>query len=235
MPQTWNNVIEYIKINLGGPLNMLEINDEDLVKLLKNQVLPFFSQYSPAQKYTYITDADMEVIEKAGAPMYIYKIPLAVDEKIIDIIDVYNSKQTALVDAFGGAIVTARTAEDLVMSNSYIDAIRSLSVRNTWEFFPPNRIGLDVDITGCTIVYNTVHETLDTIQPDMYELMFKKLCLANVKVWIANMRSKFNNLATPFGQMDLNWDRLLQEGQTEKQEVMVDLNSIPPDHFFEIS
>lgn len=232
MAQTWNNVLEYIKINLGGPLNMLEISDNDLVRLLKNQVLPFFSQFSPKQKYAYVSSANLIPPEKPGSPLYLYKIPLEVNERIIDILDVYVGKNTALVDSFGGTIINAATAEDLVMSNTYIDAIKSLSVKNTWEFLPPDKLAFDVEATGATIIYNTVHETLDTIQPDMYELMFKKLCLANVKIWVANMRSKFNNLTTPFGQLDLGWDRLLQEGQTEKQEVMTDLNSIPPDHFF---
>ena len=49
MAQTWNDVLSYIKINLGVPLNKLEISDDDLVTNLRDQVLPLFSQYAPAK------------------------------------------------------------------------------------------------------------------------------------------------------------------------------------------
>ena len=48
MPQTWNNLLEYIKLELGVPVNLLEISDDDIIKYIKNHALPEFSQYVPA-------------------------------------------------------------------------------------------------------------------------------------------------------------------------------------------
>ena len=64
--------------------------------------------------------------------------------------------------------------------------------------------------------------------------MFKKLCLANVKIWLAAMRSKFENLTTPFGTISLNYEVLKQEGNQEKEEVMQLLNMIPPDFLIHV-
>ncbi len=45
--------------------------------------------------------------------------------------------------------------------------------------------------------YTTVHKTLDTIEPDFYSLAFKKMCLGSVELWLAAMRSKYENVSTP--------------------------------------
>ena len=44
MSQSWNNILSYIKLGLGAPLNLLEFSDEELIQNLKEHVLPFFSQ-----------------------------------------------------------------------------------------------------------------------------------------------------------------------------------------------
>lgn len=102
-------------------------------------------------------------------------------------------------------------AMDLVIANSYADAMRSISVRNTWEFIPPKTLILDLSLSdwsstaGGFVVcnYTTQHVNLDTIEPDFYQLAFKKLCLGNVMVWLSSIRSKYENLATPFGTLRL--------------------------------
>lgn len=37
-------------------------------------------------------------------------------------------------------------AVDQVVANSYVDAIRSISVRQTWEFLPPDTLVLDLSL-----------------------------------------------------------------------------------------
>ena len=96
-------------------------------------------------------------------------------------------------------------AMDMVIANSYVDAIRSIMVRNTWEFIPPDTLILDLSLDdwsatagGFVVVnYTTVHKTLDTIEPDFYSLAFKKMCCGQVMIWLSAIRSKYENLATP--------------------------------------
>ena len=60
-------------------------------------------------------------------------------------------------------------AIDQVIANSYIDAIRSISVKNTWDFIPPDIVSVDVALTdwsssanGLVVCnYTTIHKTLD--------------------------------------------------------------------------
>lgn len=233
MSQTWNDVLEHIKINLGAPLNQLELSDDIIVKHLRNQVLPLFAQYAPRKQFKAISNNDL-MATTTGQPIYQYKIPLDSEEYIIDILHFYHSKETSLMDVITPLINSPDMAIDTIIYNSYADIIKSMQVMNTWEFLPPDILIFDLEVGFGILEYNTVHKELKTIDPDKYHIMFKKLCLANVKLWIAAARSKFENLTTQFGPIQLNWESLKQEGMQEKEEVMQLLNMIPPDYLIHI-
>jgi hypothetical protein len=231
--QTWNDILKYIKINLGAPLNRLEISDEDIVKNLREQVLPFFSQYAPAKNFRIITNVNL-IAGIGGEPIYQYKILLSPEEYIIDVLNVYHTRNSSIIDILTPIITTTEQVIDTIIYNSYSDLVRSMQAVNTWEFIPPDKLLFDFEVSFGIVEYNTVHQELKTIEPDKYHIMFKKLCLANVKIWIASMRSKFNTIATQFGPLDLNWETLKQEGMQEKEEVTQLLNMIPPDYLLHI-
>jgi hypothetical protein len=145
------------------------------------------------------------------------------------------TNDTSIVDTFGAALINASQAMDLVMANTYMDAIKSLQIRQTWEFIPPDILIFDSLITMCVVVYNTPHVVLNTIRPDLYHRAFKPLCLGHTKIWLASMRSKFENLSTPFGPLNLNFVELRNEGQTLIDNAQVILDTIPPDILIEVS
>ena len=231
MAQHWNDIIEYIKINLGAEINMIELSDDEMIRYLKNQVLSYFSQYSPHKKYLLVTAA-CQLPFKVGQPQYRYKLPVPEDEYIIDILEVSLDDQETILDTFSFDYFGCL---DTVQANSFIDAIRSIHVRNTWEFLPPDILQFDQEIKACVVEYNVEHDVLTTVKPDVYHIIFKPLCLANVKLWIASMRSKYEGLQTPFGNINLNWQQLQQEGLQEKEKAEQMLLSLPPDKLIEIS
>lgn len=204
--QSWNNVLSYIKLGLGAPLNLIEIPDSEIIEMLKEHVLPVFSQYSPLQKWAYVGPEHM-INDKniPGQPLYKFKIPKEIDEPIVDILEVIFGPYSILTQEYGMIPYNTMGAIDLVIANSYADAIRSLQTRNTWNFIPPDTLILDLSldesgISGgafAVVNYTTIHKTLDTIEPDFYNLAFKKMCLGQVMVWLAAMRGKYENLATP--------------------------------------
>ena len=111
----------------------------------------------------------------------------------------------------------------------YIDAVKSLNTRNTWEFIPPNTIQWEEEIETCIVVGSVIHKKLETIQPDLYETIFKPLSLAHVKIWIAALRSKYQELTTPYGNINVGWEKLDNEGRTEREKYENLLEQLPPD------
>lgn len=232
--QHWNDILDYIKVNLGVPINLLEISDDELIGYLRRHVLSLFSQYAPAKNYAFITGSN-QISGGSGSPRFMYRIPVEAGTYIVDVLEAMPSKEISIVDMYGGALINAQAAMDLVISNSYIDAVRSLQTRSTWEFIPPDIMVFDTEITSCVVIYNTPHTVLNTVRPDLYHRCFKPMCLGHTKIWIAAMRSKFENLATPFGQLNLNYEKLQTEGQVLIDNAQVILDTIPPDILIEVS
>lgn len=236
MEQNWNNLLSYIKRNLGVPINFLEISDEDIVSAIKEEIIPYFSQFSPYTKHVSI-DSTNFTITKIGDQGWIYSIPSENNERIIDVLDVfYSDDETISVgDYYGHVNLDSTSMIDLVMLNTYNDMSQYLRSRNTWNFIPPKFISFDRElINPATIVYNTPHTTLETIRPDYYETIFKKLCLGRTQKWLLTLRSKYESITTPFGEIRLNIQRLETDSDRNIQEAEQLLELVPLDKFVEV-
>ncbi|MFW6281564.1 MAG: hypothetical protein ACOC1O_02060 [bacterium] len=259
MAQTWNNLLNYIKRNLGAKLNLLELSDEEIVDGIKEDTLQYFSQYSPRKKgivigidNKIISSDDYEISGQNITPNT-YRIPFPEDEYVIDIFDVYSSSHDSHGDPFYGTKYSANSISgtiahygygqvgvaggaiiDAVISNQFIDMMRTLTVANTWEFHPPDIITFDLPIEYAVIIYLTVHENLDTIAPDMYNIVLKPLALGHVQQWLVALRSKYENLSTPAGEIQVNWQKLEQDSEKNVTSAVEKLEKLPHDKMLEI-
>jgi hypothetical protein len=116
-----------------------------------------------------------------------------------------------------------------------MDMAKYMRARRTWEYFPPHFIEFDLRCKNALIVYNTAHDSVETIPPDLYTSIFKPMCSAYTKKWLANLRSKYESLATPMGEIRINWQKLDQEATTELEKVEQILNSLPPDIILDVN
>lgn len=227
--QTWNNLLDYIKLNFGASLNFLEFSDEQLIEYIKTQVIPYFSQYSGLKKYVIITE-EHQLVTEVGAP-YRYKLPIE-NEPIYDVVDVYYDTTGDGSSIYADIPATGYfDSINKVIDNSFVDAIKSVNARQTWSFVPPHYMEFDFKVYRACIVYTTNHEDLSTIRPDLYEIIFKDLCLGYCQVWVASLRRQFNSVSTALGQIEIDWQELKQEGQQNIQEAQQKLLALPPDHF----
>lgn len=53
-------------------------------------------------------------------------------------------------------------------------------------------------------------------------------------VWLSAIRSKYENLSTPFGQLPVNWQKLQDDGRQLLEDANQFLASIPPDRLIEV-
>lgn len=251
MQQSWNNILNYIKRQLGGKLNLIEMSDEEILEGIREDVMPFFSQYVPLKKGTSITEENRVGKSDRSLNRWTYNLPVAEDVYIIDIFEVYSSPRgDTMTDPYYGTKYSKSNVAgsigyygrgdvnmpgggmiDMVISNQFLDMIDSLSMKNTWEFRPPRLLVFDASITHALVVYNTIHDDPKTVDPSLYNIIFKPLCLATVIEWIVALRSKYQQLSTQMGEIQLNFQELQQKGERLKQEAIEKLNQIPPDHF----
>lgn len=236
--QSWNNTLNYIKRNLGAPTTLLEMSDEDIVEGLEEDTLALVSQYSPFKKFTFIDETDIVPMSKAGDPKWRYRMRVEANENIIDVYEcMVATTSSSMLEEINELTIDMQSyygTIDVVIQNAFVDASRSLGIRNTWEFLPPTDIMFDEKVPRCCIIYNVPHDSPKTMRPDVYNNMFKQLALGHVQRWLAAKRAMFENVSTPFGQINLNWNKLETDAQTNIQEATQKLELLPPDKLLEV-
>lgn len=221
--QNWNNIISYIKSKLGVPVNQLELSDVEIQSYLQEHMIPEFSQYSPDKKWVYLPSASGSNITKNQ-----YTYTFDIEENITCVESVYyaTDAQSTIIQSLQGYFLDPR---DTSMSNSFIDMIDFLNVYQTFEFLPPKRIQFSRKVSdiGAIVELNIEHQKLDTIQPDLYQKIFKPMAHKHVLDLVIATRSKFTELSSPFGTMNLNVDRLETQRDRLSDKLEEDLNLIP--------
>lgn len=228
MAQNWTNAIDYIKQNLGVPINDIELTDDELINYLKEHVLPEFSIYSPHFKWVQITNAATVDVPN-NFNNFTYRIPIPVGYEISDVRQVYFQDEGIFDFNFSTFLVDPR---DIVMSSVLSDLLDSLQVTQSFQFLKPDILRFDEPLTGQLTIaeLEVVHNSPETIDTDLYRIVFKKWCLAEIIGLLIARRSKFENLTTPFGSLNLNVNKLEQQYQDLKSKLQIDLDNIPPKH-----
>lgn len=228
MIQNWNNIINFIKYNLGVPFNLLEISDDDIIEFLKNQVLPEYAQYEPHKLFVKLTSANITKTQlNRTYNEYEYTIDLPDDIYITGIENVMWNTSSTFAESSWSSILIDPT--DIVLSNAYSAMRQSLQVIPEFNYMPPRTIVLSVNMgNGIIAEVNTIHDKLETISPDLYNNVFKQMCLSAVLKYLYNIRSKFSSVSTPFGDIQLNLQDLQNRASTIDADIQNKLNWIPP-------
>jgi len=232
---TWDEVLQYIRDNLSLPSGFIEKTDDEIRKYLISNALREFSRYFPDWEYTKIDTNDPEL--KHPTIKNRWKI---VDNLGLDIFgirdcifDLTNSMVTGHPVIGPFSLGELRTwALDVYESN----LLAPYTMFNyTYNFIPPNWIELITD-TSPPKIFVVQYERmqpldLSKIAPALYQ-KFKEFCLAYIKIWIGELRSKYgdNRLSTPFGEIPLNGADLKQEGLQEKARLVDEFEDaiVPP-------
>ena len=230
--QSWENLIDYIKGELGAPVLNIELNDDDILNIIKKHVLPLFSRYDPLMMY-YTMFQETNCIQYE--PTLIYQVkdfPYAIMriDSIISKPNLIDWNQNVSVALYSGDIT------NLLGTNYMLQSKLEVIAQDTYKFLPPDKIEL-IKSNNSMWIYDDfivkfacVHDNPSTVNPDLYEYL-KQLALARVMIRLGRIRTKFQSFQTPAGQVDLTAQELIQEGQQLHERVIQDLDRIPPDHY----
>jgi hypothetical protein len=227
--QTWDNILSYIKLNLGADVQKLEFTDERIIEILKEQTLQEFSMY---ESYTtYYTMRQENII--TDIPFLVYEFKEDFPYKVLEL-------KRRIDQTFNyGDMLTIPTSTNLVdtlIRANYLDMSRITRAEHSMRFDPPNRIqviepSINLEYQREFIIeVGVVHESPLTISPGSYD-QFRNLALGDIMIFISKIRSKFNNFSTPFGQITLDADQLLQEGKEIKGVALQELKRNPPEQY----
>jgi len=256
--QNWNNVIRYVKRKLGAPLNFLELSDNDIKEIIVEDVLPAFSQYIGRPAWFHLGpqhvigtddvsthDIDESTFVDATVTNYYiaerYKIPVPDNMSVVDVQELYWPQYFGVTSGVDAELIQSMgmlsmNPMDQAILNSYSDIQKSMMMVPTYRFIPPDELLLDISLHGKSIIIETkcVHDNLTTIPSDMYHEILKPWALAEILDTVIQMRKKYRNLSTPFGEINLNWEDLQQRQEQIMQSIQEKVDSLPPDRLVHV-
>lgn len=227
--QTWDNVLSFIKLNLGADVQKLEFSDDRMIEIIYEHSLMEFSMYESYTTYYKMTSLHMI----SESPFLIYEFKEDFPFRILEL-------KRRIDQTFNyGDMLTIPSSTNLVdtlVRQNYLDMTAITRATSTMQFDPPNRVrviepSLNIDFQRDFILeVGVAHESPLTISPGVYDL-FRDLALADIMIYLAQIRSKFNNFTTPFGQVTMNAEQMLVDGKEIKARVISELKRNPPEQY----
>lgn len=225
--QTWDNVLSFIKLNLGADVQKLEFSDDRIIAIIKEHSLMEFSMFESYTRYYKMTTNHMI----SQAPFLVYEFGDDFPYRVLEL-----KRRIDQVFNYGDmlTIPTSANLVDTLVRQNYLDMSSITRAEMSMAFDPPSRIrviepSINVEYQREFIIeVGVAHESPLTISPGVYDL-FRDLALGDIMIFLAKIRGKFNNFNTPFGTIQLDADQLLQEGNEIKARVVAELKRNPPE------
>lgn len=227
--QTWDNVLNFIKLNLGADVQKLEFSDDRIIEIIKEHSLMEFSMFESYTRYYKMTTNHI----LSDSPFLMYEFKEDFPYKILEL-----KRRIDQVFNYGDmlTIPTSANLVDTLVRQNYLDMSSITRATMTMQFDPPNRIrviepSINTEYQREFIIeVGVAHESPLTISPGVYDL-FRDMALGDIMIFLAKIRGKFNNFNTPFGAVTLDAEQLLQDGKDIKSRVVAELKRNPPEQY----
>ena len=224
--KSWNDVLNYIKSRFTN--QNLELSDKEILTHLSQHTLPEFSIYVP-RRFRVMIDTSNCVNDRLG----IFEIPIPENEnfEIIDIYDWYprfgsGGAYDNTTTGFSGAIDAALSVWFNDASNTSPQIYPLIDQSNPNQVIFNTRLSDIEPYLPAVLDLKVTHSSPQTIPTEIYYRWFKPYAYADILILLGTIRSKFQQLNTPLGQIITNAEQLKQEGETLKQQIIQELKDI---------
>jgi len=232
--QSFANLLDFIKLNLGTSTNAFEFSDEDIIDIICSHVLPEFSKYNQLIRYYRMTFDNNLVTSE---PTYIYQFK-NFNYKIMKINNVIpTSSVEDLNMLYSQALRTnSQDITEYLMNVNYMQMANIAIAPHTWRFFAPDKIEITRTTDAITFSQDfivdvaCIHPDPTTVNPDLYQYL-RDLSLAEIMIYVGRLRSKFENFTTPYGEVQVASRSLIDEGNQLRRDTIEALKNLPPDDY----
>lgn len=222
-------VLDFIKGELGYPFTEIELADNDILHRTKEFTLKrYFSPFVPVYKMKLINTSDPATC--VGRNKYII---LDQDNAgILSVFDVVTENEVVM----SLNILGSQGLEYSDLPNWYAayQARATSFLTTNWyqifEFEHPNYISVRPANTvpsKILVCYEAQHVRFETV-PAYREAEFLDLAISHIKMNIGVIRSKYAQVETQFGSINLNWETIKSDGKELWDATMERLKKIPP-------
>lgn len=208
------DVILYIETELGYKFTELEVDHNDVLKYIRRFTLPVWSKFYPFQQRIMLRDCPL-------AEGFQNAYHLICDLPIMSVARVMTNNS----DYIDPSIITRNTFynQDVFAGQISVDTISMMknpvtfkynTEYNTLEIYPLSTVYEDA-----MIICNCVHPDSFATIPENLQEYFLELVTYDVKNMLYQMRHRFANLQTVYGDIELFIDDL-SEAKNNKKELL---------------
>lgn len=195
---TSSSVLRRVKAELGIDFHKLEISDDSIMDIIKEDTLETFSIYFPDL-------IPVEIYATSKLPEHMGTFEIVTPRQLVGVSKLYLDYNGAYTM---NSIASVNPAERQMAA----DLMSMATQTPTFKFRPPNKVEIypknfNNISNRFMIEAKAVHlEDFSTIHLGLKE-EFLKLCIYDVKKYIFGIRSEFENNNTLFGEIRLNIDK----------------------------
>ena len=208
-------------MELALPNQELERPDKEIIEYCQEHALKKFSTYFPNVHRITIdtTDTAIQIPDRYGE----YYLIDEDDCEILGVTAFYPGNRNDLI--LGAPVLPPRALSQLepwLLQNYNYGLIKPFSEYSyNHEFMPPNKFRITPHYAGlATVQYERVHlSDLSTIGTEFHSY-FTDFCYGTVAMMIGRLRKKYSNIATPFGEIQINADEIYNDGETIYNRVL---------------
>jgi len=232
---TPQKVLAFVKRKLGYPHVVIEQSDDDILEHMEMFSLVEFSKYIPDDEEL-ILDTTLAVNKTDQENMFYLHDKDECD--ILSVSDVIFPRENLyLINYPYVAPITAlpEVPDQLLQMLNAENAEQFSNMLVSFDFWEPNRLRVYCSMIPDKFVvrYQRVHPaTLESI-PVEYQPEFQYLVLADVMSMCGNVRNKYANISTPFGDVQMGTE-LGSAGDSLKEKILEKLDTSPPNIIFHI-
>lgn len=193
-------VLRYIHRSIGNLVYDIELTDEEIMNVVFQETLPTFSKYFPYMFRSLLSEKD-EVV--AGSCCY--TIPNVDGLRVLGISKVY------LGDYYNYNVNLMPASSDPFEMQTFANYRSMTQTPVTWHFYAPNKVEiyprLYLNMRGLVLIKAVHPRHLATIPTSLRD-QFCQLALLDVLESLYPIRKRFENISSPYGNIQLFMDQV---------------------------
>lgn len=208
---TPTEVLREIETRLGASIQILELSEEDIMKIIQQSTIRTFSIYYPLRQTTIIHPKSDKVPERTNV-FYIKS-----DLEIIGVSKVLAENY------FGNTGLPMATIDSDPVYRQFTTDLQSMFVQPiTFDFESPNLVEIfpkRMLVGDFTLEYKAVHPAHFGTIPLSLREEFLNLATIDVRRALYPIRHRFQNINTAFGNIELFMDKL-ESAEEDRKDIL---------------
>ncbi len=227
-----NKTVSFIKTTMGFPHVAIEKSDEEISMYIDMFGLNEFSKYVPDKNEIAIDTEDSSNIQDGSMNIYFIKDPEEAD--VMNVVTVIVPESYMMMHGYPMQTIMGDSYDslpDVLIAVDKAETNYSFSRGEImFEYMPPNKVRLFPATykPGKILVrYERVQPSHLMNIPPEYHTEFLYLMLAITMINCGNIRNKYQNISTPFGDVPLGTD-LKSGGEAIRDKIVEYLSQLVP-------